>query len=262
LKKLYLTSPDNQNPIPDFVNLKILSTCVSTNEYINNNFYSFVKLAPLLISAVNQTGGKGRGGRKWISVGEDGLYISYLSNIRNKKSLGFLSIIAGIAVSEAIKEVTGLILELKWPNDIEFSGLKVGGILIENKIFKDNMYSIIGIGINVNAKIEQIDNSIKNKAASLSDILGRKVDASKLTQKITEYFLHFTNYAERSQFNEIMLMYLKYLKHKKGDDIRFHYCKNIIQGQFKKINNGGGIVIKLHDGEEKTYFSGEIISSV
>jgi len=260
LKKLYLTSPDLQNPIPDFINLKILTTCISTNEYVDINFDSLVKSSPLLISAINQTEGKGRDGRKWISVGKGGIYISYLLSIGNKKGLNFLSIAAGTAVAEAIREVTGLSPKLKWPNDIELSGLKIGGILIENKIFKDSIYSIIGIGINVNTTKRNIHNKIKDTATYISKVSDRIIDKDDLILKITEYFFHFTNYLGKDLLQEIMSKYLKYIKHKKGDDIRFHFCGNIIQGQFEKIGNDGGIVLKLHDGTKKTYFSGEIAS--
>ena len=102
MKKLYLISPDREHPIPDFINMKDLPTCKSTNEFINENLDSLSGDIPLLVSADIQTEGKGRDGRKWIPVGEGGIYISYLLSVNNRENLGLLSLAAGTAVAEAV----------------------------------------------------------------------------------------------------------------------------------------------------------------
>ncbi|MCK5003581.1 MAG: biotin--[acetyl-CoA-carboxylase] ligase [Candidatus Aminicenantes bacterium] len=262
MKKLYLISPDREHPIPDFINMKDLPTCKSTNEFINENLDSLSGDIPLLVSADIQTEGKGRDGRKWIPVGEGGIYISYLLSVNNRENLGLLSLAAGTAVAEAVAEITGLNVQLKWPNDIELSGLKAGGVLIENKLFNKSMFAVIGIGLNVNVGQQQIREDILKTATSLSIISGRKMNIGELILRISEYLLYFTGIMENGLYENILDRYLFYLKHKQGDKISFHYSGKTIKGEFKKINDKGALVLELKDGKEETFFSGEINSAV
>ncbi|MEN8221704.1 MAG: biotin--[acetyl-CoA-carboxylase] ligase [Acidobacteriota bacterium] len=261
MKKLYLTSPDKHLEIPDFINLKDLAVCGSTNDYINENIDSLTGSIPILVSADIQTEGKGREGRKWVPVGDGGIYISYLLNIRNRESIAFLSLAAGTAVAEAVSGTTGINVRLKWPNDIEFSGLKAGGVLIENKIFKDNMLAIIGIGLNVNVRKQQLADDISGTATSLSIVSGGKMNIGELILKISEYLLYFSGKMEDRKYDHILERYLFYLKHKPGDKLSFKSSGKKIKGAFIKINEKGGLVMKKDDGTEETFFSGEILGS-
>ncbi len=258
MKKLYLTSPDKEHPVPDLINIVDLPTCRSTNEYINENLNSLSSNIPLLVTTDIQTGGKGRDGRKWIPVGKGGIYISYLINIKNRENLGLLALATGTAVAEAISEMTELDIKLKWPNDIELSGLKAGGILIENKLFNKNVFSVIGIGLNVNVDQKQLSRDILKTATSLSIISGREIDIRELTLRISEYLLYFTGIMEDRLYDVILEKYLFYLKHKPGDEISFHNSGETINGKFIMINDKGALVLELKDGGEETFFSGEI----
>lgn len=258
LKKLYLTSPDSKKSIPDFINLKTLPSCISTNEYINMNLDLLKSEPPLVVSADIQTGGKGRNGRKWIPVGDGGLYISYLLKIKNRESLGFLSLAAGTAIAEAITNVTGLNVQLKWPNDIELSGSKAGGVLIENKLFSNDMLTVIGIGLNVNVNRNHLSEEILETATSLSIISGKKTSKEELILKISEYLLYLIEVMEDKMYESILKRYLSYLKHTHGDEISFHNSGKTIRGTFIKINEKGGLVLKHTNGREESFFSGEI----
>lgn len=258
MKKLYLISPDREFSIPDFINKTDMPVCISTNDYINENLDSLTSDIPLLVSTDIQTGGRGRDGRKWAPVGNGGIYISYLLSVNNRENLGLLSLAAGIAVAEAIAEVAGLNVQLKWPNDIELSGLKTGGVLIENKLFDKSMFAVIGIGLNVNVGQQQLREDILKTATSLSIVSGRKTDIKELILKISEYLLYFIGILENGQYEKILEKYLFYLKHKPGDEISFHHSGEIINGKFNKINDKGALVLKLKNDQEKAFFSGEI----
>ncbi len=259
MKKLYLTSPDLEQEIPEFINLKDLPECISTNDYINKNIDSLISSIPLIVSADIQTGGKGREGRKWVPVGDGGIYISYLLEIKNRKGLPFLSLAAGTAVAEAVFKTTGMNIQLKWPNDVELSGLKAGGILIENKIFKDNLFAITGIGLNVNAGQEELAGSISKTATSLSIISGRNINIGELILRISEHFLYLQDKIENKEYEYILERYMFYLKHKPGDNLRFKSSGKNIKGTFLEINNKGGLVLNKDSGENETFYSGEIL---
>ena len=262
MKKLYLTSPDKNQSIPEYINLADLSVCRSTNDYINENIDSLIGSVPALVSSDIQTSGRGREGRKWIPVGEGGIYISYLIDIKNRESIAFLSLAVATAVAEAVYRTTGMNVQLKWPNDIELSGLKAGGILIENKIFKDNTLAVIGIGLNVNVREQQLKGEISKTATSLSIISGRKINIGELILRISEYLLYFKEEIEDKTYDHILERYLFYLKHKQGNELKFKSSGKNIKGTFLKVNDKGGLVLKKENGEEETFFSGEILGSV
>ena len=102
--------------------------------------------------AEEQTAGKGRAGHVWKSNPGDGIYCSAL--LRPKVSptdAVILSLAAGLAVVEAVQEVTGLWGDLRWPNDVLMGGRKFCGILTElNAEFSTVRYVVVGMGLNVN----------------------------------------------------------------------------------------------------------------
>ena len=106
--------------------------------------------------ADEQTAGRGRGGHGWHSVAGDGLYVSVLVRpaLVMTRAL-WLSLATGLAAQAAIAEVTGLMADIRWPNDLLLAEKKCGGILVETGVDAQHQpaslrYAVIGIGINVN----------------------------------------------------------------------------------------------------------------
>ena len=102
--------------------------------------------------AEQQTAGRGRGGNSWESAPSDGVYCSII--LRPQLSPAdalLLSLIAGIAVAEAVEQTTGLHPDLRWPNDVLLEERKFCGILTEMNAEATRVrYVVVGIGINVN----------------------------------------------------------------------------------------------------------------
>jgi BirA family biotin operon repressor/biotin-[acetyl-CoA-carboxylase] ligase len=102
--------------------------------------------------AEQQTAGRGRGGNSWESTPSDGVYCSII--LRPQLSPAdalLLSLIAGIAVAEAVEQTTGLHPDLRWPNDVLLEERKFCGILTEMNAEATRVrYIVVGIGINVN----------------------------------------------------------------------------------------------------------------
>jgi BirA family biotin operon repressor/biotin-[acetyl-CoA-carboxylase] ligase len=102
--------------------------------------------------AEQQTAGRGRGGNLWESAPSDGVYCSVI--LRPQLSPAdalLLSLIAGLAVVEAVEQATGLLPDLRWPNDVLLEERKFCGILTEMNAEATRVrYVVVGIGINVN----------------------------------------------------------------------------------------------------------------
>jgi len=137
----------------------------------------------ILFVAKEQTAGKGRLGRSFISPSSDGIYMSLLLRPDiNLVHYPKLTILTGVALAQAIKELTGLTASIKWPNDIVIQGKKVAGILTES----GTGYVIVGVGINANNTL--FPDSISNIATSLFLETGVFINPSTLLYNFLEKF--------------------------------------------------------------------------
>lgn len=106
--------------------------------------------------ADEQTAGRGRGGHTWHSIPGDGLYLSALVRPSTPIPLAealWISLSTGLAAQRAIQQTTGLLTDIRWPNDLILNHKKVGGILVESTSTPATAhlrFAVIGIGINVN----------------------------------------------------------------------------------------------------------------
>ena len=132
-----------------------------------------------------QLSGRGRKDRTWSSP-FGGLWFSIVLYPQLPPERGMLvTMTVSVAVAQAIKEITGLNPNIKWPNDIMLSKKKVCGVLTELDAEMDNInYSIIGIGINVNNEIEE---NLQDIAISLNSIIGTQISRVKFLQSIFKH---------------------------------------------------------------------------
>jgi len=137
-----------------------------------------------VIVAGEQTGGKGRRNRVWLSPpGSISLSLVLKPAVAE---LPCLVMVAALAVVYAIEAVTGLRPRIKWPNDVLINRKKVCGILIESQLARGAVdYAIVGIGINVNMRLADYP-EIAPFATSLSDEMGRSVSRLALLRRLFE----------------------------------------------------------------------------
>jgi BirA family biotin operon repressor/biotin-[acetyl-CoA-carboxylase] ligase len=143
-----------------------------------------------LVIAETQTQGKGRKGREWFSAPSQGIQISVILRPRLRPAQSIqIPLVAGVAVAQAIIEVTPLKPKIKWPNDLIVGRKKVGGILTEMNAEIDRIdYVVLGIGLNVNTPQALFPNEIGEIATSLAEELGGPVSRVKLLQSFLERF--------------------------------------------------------------------------
>ncbi len=105
----------------------------------------------LAVVAGQQTAGKGRSGRAWWSPPTGGLYVSLLLRpVLPPEHVSWVTMCLALGAAEAIETVCGLRPDLKWPNDLEWQGRKLAGILAESAFTGNHLdYVIAGIGLNV-----------------------------------------------------------------------------------------------------------------
>lgn len=130
----------------------------------------------LVLVAEEQTAGRGRRGAAWFSPKGENLAFSVLLRPTEPKALWHrLSLVAGLAVAEALEKSVPL-AEIKWPNDVRVSGKKIAGILVE----AGSDFVIVGIGINVNS----IGFPEELAATSLREQCGQEVDRARVLLEV------------------------------------------------------------------------------
>ncbi|MFZ0746244.1 MAG: biotin--[acetyl-CoA-carboxylase] ligase [Terracidiphilus sp.] len=125
--------------------------------------------------ADEQRSGRGRGDHAWQSAAGQGLYVSVLLRPSLPTArLPLLPLAAGFAAAEAIRETSGLSIDLRWPNDLLIGERKTGGILVESKIENGEVvYAVVGVGVNVHQR--NFDSTLTTPATSLDLEAGRPI---------------------------------------------------------------------------------------
>jgi BirA family biotin operon repressor/biotin-[acetyl-CoA-carboxylase] ligase len=132
--------------------------------------------------ADEQTAGRGRGDHGWISTAGEGLYVSVLLRpLVSVSRLQLLPLAAGLAASEAIRAVSALSADLRWPNDLLIGPRKTGGILVESSLQTKGLLramAVVGIGINVHQR--SFPSGLATPATSLDMEAGKTISRQTL----------------------------------------------------------------------------------
>ncbi len=151
-----------------FSKVTIVESTTSTNDLGLSMINDGLSVRAMVI-ADSQSSGRGRLGRKWYSPPGANLYMSLILPHKVEMfNASLFMVIAGVAVCDGVKRISGHEVNLKWPNDIVMGGRKLGGILIETRTERNIVLAeVIGIGLNVNYKEEDLPPEIRGIATSL-----------------------------------------------------------------------------------------------
>lgn len=228
----------------------------STNEY-GKELAIKQPVHGTLIVADTQSAGKGRRGRVWQSPAGTTISMSLcLEPTLGAENAAGLTLVMALAVTDAIREVTGANPQIKWPNDIILNGKKICGILTE-LIFRDNIYAvIIGVGMNVNT--EQFPEEIREIASSLKAELGKEISREALITSALKYFeKYYEQYTETEDLTYLKEQYENALANL-GREVRVLDPKQPYTGFAKGITKTGNLIIECADGTECYVDSGEV----
>jgi BirA family transcriptional regulator, biotin operon repressor / biotin---[acetyl-CoA-carboxylase] ligase len=152
----------------------------------------------LVVFAEEQTAGRGRAGRTWMSGRADSILCSIVL-AQNTVRPDLLSLACAVAVAEAIGSAgTKSHAKIKWPNDILLNGKKVAGILLETKAGRGGAPCVVGIGINCHQQPDSFPDELRPTATSI-DIESRSfVDHISLAKRLLTSMDHWLELAEKS----------------------------------------------------------------
>lgn len=156
--------------------LVLLSTTSSTNDEARRLAEQGAPEGTVVV-ADYQSSGRGRDQRRWQAPPGSSLLLSVLWRPTTPpEQLQQLTMVAGLAVADAVEANTGIPVALKWPNDIIVACKKVGGILTEVSLSRRRVeHAVVGIGLNVNFDPALLTDELAMPATSLSEVLGREI---------------------------------------------------------------------------------------
>lgn len=167
--------------------VEVVATTGSTNADLRQRAEQL--RTPVLLAAAQQTAGRGRAGRSWLSAPDDSLCFSLAWHFSGSVArLAGLPLAVGVALAEALRS-RGHPVTLKWPNDLLLDSAKLGGILVETVAVRappdaPALWVVIGVGINVRANCER-DAGVAAPVAALASS-GEVMDRNALLAALAD----------------------------------------------------------------------------
>jgi BirA family transcriptional regulator, biotin operon repressor / biotin---[acetyl-CoA-carboxylase] ligase len=211
-----------------------------------------------VVVAEEQTAGRGRAGHSWYSEKSSGIYMTILLRpALSPQQAPLITLVAGLAVREAILEQTGLTPDLRWPNDLLFGRKKFCGILTEMNAEQDQIHFVaVGIGINVNH--EHIPDDLSAIATSLrieaKRVFSRVEICARLLRHLETYYNRFL--AEGPE--PIVARFSEVSSFARGKRVRIETTNGTYLGTTAGLEPGGLLRVRRDDGRTLPVISGTL----
>ncbi|MFZ1700324.1 MAG: biotin--[acetyl-CoA-carboxylase] ligase [Pyrinomonadaceae bacterium] len=215
----------------------------------------------LCVIAGQQTAGRGRHGRTWVSEKDSGLYFSIV--LRPKIENRFLSLItlmAGVAAYDTLKEL-GVDADIKWVNDLLVGEKKIGGILAETIETPTGLAVIVGIGLNLTSR--NFPDEIANTATSIekeTQLMGpRAVDSTTVEARLVgflEYWYQILH--DENGPDAIIQNWRQRSSYYSGKPVRVTLPDGVIEGTTDGLEETGALRVKTADGRTTIVQAGDV----
>lgn len=212
-----------------------------------------------VVVARAQTAGRGRRKRVWRSP-EGGLWMSVLFRPSVDPACGAqLTVVAAVAVAEALQRAAGVACGIKWPNDILTARGKLCGILSEMTLDEDGIaHAIVGIGVNVNATRATLGNELSKIASSLYLETGRFWKEEEIQEAIQDFLGRWYAVWQKEGFEKVREAWLR-KSCTIGKSVRvLDDGREIFAGRALDMDACGALVIRAAGGELRRFDFGEI----
>lgn len=231
-------------------------TIDSTNTWAKQNAHLFDYHQITLITADEQTAGRGRFKRTWLSPAQQNIYATFCFFVDPKRSdLGNIPQVLALSAAESL-EYYHFNPALRWPNDILLEGKKVGGILCETTMIEQRLCFIAGIGINVNMSLTYIE-EIDRPATSMQIEQGRPFNHLEVLKRLEQTFVRDLTLFLEKGFAPFLSLYKEKMVLPSDKLLRFHDNLTLWEGYFDSINDDGSLNLRLPTGEVKRFIAGE-----
>jgi len=238
--------------------IRVFEETTSTNDVIEKLARDGVKEG-VVVFAESQTKGRGRLGRKWVSPTHQGLWFSILlrPSLRPQEATQ-LTVASATALRRAIKNVTGLSAEIKWPNDLLIGGKKIVGILTEMNAEVDCVrHIILGIGVDVNQDAADFPAELSKIATSLKVAAGATICRAELaTAMLQELDVDYARicsgkFAELADEWETGCTTI-------GKNVSVQMGSRLIRGCAEALDDDGALLVRTEHGHLERIIGGDV----
>jgi BirA family biotin operon repressor/biotin-[acetyl-CoA-carboxylase] ligase len=199
-----------------------------------------------VVIADRQTKGKGRLNRVWQSPPHCNLYTSFILKPEiDTVSASQITLMTGVAVVDLLSRYQPTHVTLKWPNDVQIRGKKVCGILTEMKASAERRveFVIVGIGMNINMKREDFDESFREGSTSLREETGKNISRLEFTVQLFDYFEKWYTTWTAQGFNPVRDAWLE-CSSMVGKRIQVVFHGDVQTGEVLGIDEYGAILLR------------------
>jgi len=232
----------------------------STSRYLSHLAHTHPEEGGVFCIAEQQTEGRGRRGRPWISPFARNIYMSLLWRFdEGPASLSGLSLVIGVAVIRALKQQGIEEVGLKWPNDIYWQHKKLGGILLEVSGESTGPCSaVIGVGLNVDMSIDEAE-AIDQEWTDVRRIIGKTAQFSRtqLVASMMNTIVEVTANYTQTRFTEYIAEWRQY-DCMQGRKVDVFIGNKTVTGVVQGIGDDGLLLLQTESGTIQRYASGEV----
>jgi|SRR5437868_8055053 len=205
----------------------------------------------VLLTADEQTAGRGRRGKRWYSA--PGAGVTFSLSCRIAKPVAGLSLGAGVGAARALRALGVSRVALKWPNDLVVDGAKLGGILVETR----GKLAVIGIGINCR-RDSALETRLRRPLASLDQFIS--VNRDEIIQRVGTSLLEAVATLETHGLEPLRIEWERMHAHA-GERLRVRLADGrVVTGLARGLDRDGGLQLETRAGLRAVQ-SGRVLSA-
>ena len=211
------------------------------------------------VVAEEQTKGRGRFDRAWVSPPFENLYLTVIMRPA-RALLPSANMAAALAVRQTAADMTGASATVKWPNDVRVNGRKLAGILIEAEFEGgEPSFALAGIGLNVNLDVSRHP-AIADTAASLLSVAGCEFEREAVLESLLR---NLGEWLSRAKSGESLAPHWAASLETLGRRVRLRWKEgDEVEGVAESVDEQGGLTLVRDDGSRLTVAAGEVTSQV
>ncbi len=205
-----------------------------------------------------QTAGKGRRGRTWVSPAGRNLYFSAILRPElPPQRASELTLVAAVALAEVLRE-SDAEAHIKWPNDVQIEGRKVAGILTELSAEPDRVHFVVlGMGVNLNAGPGDFPEELADTATSLFQATGQRINRALFTSALWGRLEEWLDLHHEVGFEPVRARW-KELSCTLGQEVRVRTDRSELRGVAEDIDQDGALLVRTAEGKVERVLAGDV----
>lgn len=214
-----------------------------------------------LVVAEEQTGGRGRRGRRWESPAGKGVYLSVVLRPADPGADYPIAVqlVAGIAVAETVAPWTERPPTLVWPNDCEVDGRKLAGILVEAEAWGSGLdFLVCGVGLNVAQRRADFPEPLRDVATSLRLLTAERPDRVELVARLARNLAAWDDVARREGLIPVRQRWEELAPGMHGGPVRLETVDGTVEGRAAGLTPRGGLRVETDAGPREVLV-GELV---